>query len=56
MTNETHHKVSEDNPKRFLKIVLGLAAIYIMTFLSGFLQNTQPNLGSFLLDFFTIFD
>ena len=31
MTDETHHKVSEDNPSRLLKIVIGLAVTYVMT-------------------------
>jgi hypothetical protein len=48
MTDETHHKVSEDNPRRLLKIVVGLAVIYVMTFLSGFLQDTQFNFFNYI--------
>ena len=48
MTAETHHKVSEDNPRRLLKIVIGLAVIYVMTFLSGFLQDTQLNFFNYI--------
>jgi len=48
MTDETHHKVSEDNPRRLLKIVIGLAVIYVMTFLSGFLQDTQFNFFNYI--------
>ncbi len=35
--------MSEDNPKRLKKVVIGLAVIYVMTFVSGFLQGTQYN-------------
>jgi len=52
MTDETHHKVSEDNPSRLLKLVFGLAVIYVMTFLSGFLQDTQFNFINYI--FFTL--
>ena len=48
MTDETHRKVSEDNPRRLLKIVIGLAVIYVMTFLSGFLQDTQFNFFNYI--------
>ena len=48
MTDETYHKVSEDNPRRLLKIVIGLAVIYVMTFLSGFLQATQFNFFNYI--------
>ena len=48
MTDETHHNVNEDNPKRLLKIVIGLAVIYVMTFLSGFLQDTQFNFINYI--------
>jgi len=43
MVDETHHKISEDNPTRLRVIVSGLAVIYVMTFLGGFLQDTQYN-------------
>ena len=48
MTDETHYKVSENNPRRLLKIVIGLAVIYVMTFLSGFLQDTQLNFFNYI--------
>jgi hypothetical protein len=48
MTDETQHKVSEDNPRRLQKIVIGLAVIYVMTFLSGFLQDTQFNFINYI--------
>ena len=54
MTDETHRKVSEDNPRRLLKIVIGLAVIYVMTFLSGFLQDTQLNFINYIF-FFLLF-
>ena len=48
MTDKILHKVSEDNPRRLLKIVIGLAVIYLMTFLSGFLQDTQFNFINYI--------
>ena len=48
MTEETHHAVSEDNPRRLLQIVIGLAVIYVMTFLGGFLQDTQFNFFNYI--------
>ena len=48
MTDETQHKVSEDNQRRLLKITIGLAVIYLMTFLSGFLQDTQFNFFNYI--------
>ena len=48
MTDETNHKVSEGNPRRLLKIVIGLAVIYVMTFLGGFLQDTQFNFFNYI--------
>ena len=41
MTDGTHRKISKDNPRRLKRIVIGLAVIYVMTFVSGFLQATQ---------------
>ena len=54
MTDETYHKVSENNPRRLLKIVIGLAVIYVMTFLSGFLQDTWFNFFNYIF-FFLLF-
>ncbi len=48
MTDGTHRKMSEDNPRRLKKIVIGLAVIYVMTFLSGFLQATQYNFFNYI--------
>ena len=48
MSDETHNKVSEDNPRRLLKIVIGIAVIYVVTFLSGFLQDTQFNFFNYV--------
>ena len=31
MTDGTHRKMSEDNPRRLKKIVIGLAVIYVLT-------------------------
>ena len=41
MTDGTHRKMSEDNPRRLRKIVIGLAVIYVTTFLSGFWSQTE---------------
>ena len=43
MADEAHHKVSEAKPRKLLLIVIGLAVIYVMTFMGGFLQDTQLN-------------
>jgi len=48
MTDETHQKVSQDYPRRLLKIVIGLAVVYVMTFLSGFLQDTLFNFFNYI--------
>ena len=48
MTDKTHHKESEDNPRRLLILIIGLAVIYVMTFLSGFLQDTQFNFFNYI--------
>lgn len=52
MTDETHQKAS--NSGRLLIIVIGLAVVYIMTFLSGFLQGTQFNFFNYIF-FFLLF-
>ena len=44
MADETH----QDNPTRLRMIVSALAVIYVMTFLSGFLQNTQYNFLNYI--------
>ncbi len=48
MTNETHQKGSQDYPRRLLKIVIGLAVVYVVTFLSGFLQDTLFNFFNYI--------
>ncbi len=48
MTGETQHKVSKDNPSRLLKIVIGLAVIYVMTFFICFLQDTPFNFFNYI--------
>ena len=54
MTDGTHRKMSEDHPRRLRRIVVGLAVIYVLTFLSGFLQATQYNLFNYIF-FFLLF-
>jgi hypothetical protein len=48
MADGTHRELSEDNPRRLKNTVLGLAVIYVMTFLSGFLQATQYNFLNYI--------
>ena len=40
--------MSKDNSRRLLKIVIALAVIYVMTFLSGFLQDTPFNFFNYI--------
>jgi hypothetical protein len=54
VTTEAHHRVSEDNPKKLRRIVIGLAVLYVMTFLGGFLQDTPFNFVNFIF-FFLLF-
>jgi len=54
MADQTHHKMSEDNPARLRMIVSALAVVYVMTFLSGFLQDTQYNYFNYIF-FFLLF-
>jgi len=54
MTDETLPKASGDNPRRLQGIVIGLAVIYVMTFLCGFLQDTQFNFFNYIF-FFLLF-
>ena len=49
MADETHHKMSEGNPTRLRIIVSALAVVYVMTFLGGFLQDTQYNFFNYIL-------
>ena len=48
MTEETHQKMGEDNSTRLRIIVSALAVIYVMTFLSGFLQDTPFNFFNYI--------
>ena len=48
MSDETQQKVSAETPRRLLKIVIALAVIYGMTFLSGFLQDTHFNFVNYI--------
>ena len=43
MADETHQRMSKDNSTRLRILVSALAVTYVMTFLSGFLQDTQYN-------------
>ena len=54
MADETHDKMSEDNPRRLKIIASALAMVYVMTFLSGFLQDTQFNFFNYIF-FFLLF-
>lgn len=49
MTDATHDRAIQDSPGRMKGIVVGLAVIYVMTFLSGFLQDTQFNYLNYIL-------
>jgi hypothetical protein len=49
MPDETHQKTTEDNSTRLRAIVAALAVIYVMTFLGGFLQDTQFNFVNYIL-------
>lgn len=51
MTADIHSKVSEDHPRRLRRIILGLSAIYVMTFIGGFLQATPFNFINYILFF-----
>lgn len=52
MAEDTHQNMSEDNSTRLRIIASALAVIYVMTFLSGFLQDTPYNLFNYI--FFTL--
>lgn len=49
MPDGAHRNMSEDNPRRLKRIVVWLAVIYVMTFVSGFLQATQYNFVNHIL-------
>ena len=48
MTEETHRKADEDDSTRLKVIVAALAVTYVMTFLSGFLQDTPYNFVNYI--------
>ena len=48
MADETHKKKSEENSTRLRVIVFALAVTYVLTFLSGFLQDTQYNFVNYI--------
>jgi len=54
MADETHHKMSGDDQTRLRLVVSALAVIYVMTFVSGFLQDTQYNFFNYIF-FFLLF-
>jgi hypothetical protein len=49
MSDGTHRKASEDHPRRLKRLVIGLAVIYVLTFASGFLQDTPYNFVNHIL-------
>ena len=48
MSDVTHHKMSENDLRRLNGKVYILAVIYVMTFLSGFLQATKFNFLNYI--------
>ena len=54
MADDTHHTMREDNPGRLRLFVSALAVIYVMTFVSGFWQDTQYNFFNYIF-FFLLF-
>lgn len=48
MAEETHQQMKDDNSTRLRTIVSTLAVIYVATFLSGFLQDTQYNFVNYI--------
>jgi len=48
MADETHDKMNEEDPRRLKMTVSALAVIYVMTFLGGFLQETQFNFFNYI--------
>lgn len=48
MAEETHQQMSEDNSTRLRVVVSALVVIYAMSFLSGFLQDTQYNFHNYI--------
>ena len=48
MAGETHDKMNEEDLRRLKMTVSALAVIYVLTFLSGFLQETQFNFFNYI--------
>ena len=48
MADETHDKMNEEDLRRLKMTVSALAVIYVLTFLSGFLQETQFNFFNYI--------
>ena len=49
MADEIHQQMREDNSTRLRVVISALAMLYAMTFLGGFLQDTQYNFPTFTL-------
>lgn len=48
MNDEIYHKEIRVERSRLLTIIIGLAVIYILTFMSGFLQDTPYNFFNYI--------
>lgn len=48
MADVTHHNMSEEDQIRLNRLVYVLAVLYVMTFLSGFLQATPLNFFNYI--------
>ncbi len=51
MADEPQHKPDDDNPGRLRRIVSALAMTSVLTFLSGFLQDTPLNFFNYIFIF-----
>ena len=51
MAGETDQRMSDDNSTRLRLIVSALAVTYVMTFVSGFLQDTPYNFFNYIFFF-----
>ena len=49
VTEEAHQQMRGDNSARLRTIVSAMAVTYVLTFLSGFLQDTQYNFVNYIL-------
>ncbi|MBT4099838.1 MAG: hypothetical protein HOM68_15195 [Gemmatimonadetes bacterium] len=48
MADEIHQQMREDNSTRLRVVISALAMLYAMTFLGGFLQDTQYNFLNYI--------